>query len=104
MYKKIADSLAWKISNVEEVANYVVIGKENVIDYLNVDFLKHIDSDRDNLFIKVRSTGKLTRAKINLQKNGAEVNLEEVETGISPGQACVLYLGDQLLGGGWIAK
>ena len=38
----------------------------------------------------------------------AEVNLEEIETGISPGQACVFYsknkIGDKVLGGGWIDK
>ena len=62
----------------------------------------------ENLFIKVRSTGKLIKAKINLQNNEAEVNLNEDETGISPGQACVFYeknkFGDKVLGGGWIYK
>ncbi len=37
-----------------------------------------------------------------------EVNLDQGETGISPGQACVFYskndFGDKVLGGGWIAK
>ena len=46
--------------------------------------------------------------KIKLDKNGAEINLEENETGVSPGQACVFYsknkLGDKILGGGWITK
>ena len=60
------------------------------------------------LFVKVRSTGRLIKAKVNLDKNGAEVNLEENEIGISPGQACVFYsknkFGDKVLGGGWIAR
>jgi len=34
--------------------------------------------------------------------------LDELETGISPGQACVFYsknqFGDKVLGGGWIVK
>ena len=58
--------------------------------------------------MKVGSTGKLNKAKIKLDKNGAEINLEENETGVSPGQACVFYskneLGDKILGGGWITK
>ena len=62
----------------------------------------------DNLFIKVRSTGKLIKGKVNLDKTKTEVNLEENEIGISPGQACVFYsknkFGDKVLGGGWISK
>ena len=62
----------------------------------------------DSLFIKVRSTGRLIKAKANIEKNKAEVNLEEKEEGISPGQACVFYsknkFGDKVLGGGWITK
>ena len=60
------------------------------------------------MYIKVRSTGRLIKAKLTLNKIAAEVNLEEEETGISPGQACVFYLknelGDKVLGGGWITK
>ena len=41
-------------------------------------------------------------------ENSAQVNLEEYEDGISPGQACVFYskdeVGDKVLGGGWIDK
>ena len=74
----------------------------------NINFLSNLKSENEDLFIKVRSTGKLLKAKINLQKSGAEVNLKEIETGISPGQACVFYsknkFGDKVLGGGWIMK
>ena len=60
------------------------------------------------MFIKLRSTGSLIKAKVRLNQTEAEVNLEENETGISPGQACVFYsknkFGDKVLGGGWITK
>ena len=46
----------------------------------------------EKIFVKVRSTGKLLDAKINLkEQNSAEVNLDIAEDGISPGQACVFY-------------
>ena len=32
----------------------------------------------------------------------AEVTLEEAEAATAPGQACVLYDGDRVLGGSWI--
>ena len=48
-------------------------------------------------------------ASVNLKdENSAQVNLEEYEDGISPGQACVFYdvdkLGYKVLGGGWITN
>jgi len=73
-----------------------------------LNLLSDIKSYNDNLFIKIRSTGKLIKAKVNLGKTNAEVNLQEKESGISPGQACVFYsknqFGDKVLGGGWIVK
>ena len=58
--------------------------------------------------MKVRSTGRLIKAKIKLDQTRAEVVLKEEEMGVSPGQACVFYsknkIGDKVLGGGWIDK
>ena len=69
--------------------------------------LSDVKKYNDNLFVKVRSTGRLIKAKVKLDKTKAEVNLQENETGISPGQACVFYsknkFGDKVLGGGWIS-
>ena len=63
----------------------------------------------EKIFVKVRSTGKLLKAKIDFQENNdAKVNLDFPEDGISPGQACVFYnkdnLGYKVLGGGWISN
>ena len=60
------------------------------------------------IFVKVRSTGKLLKSKLKVMNGAAELNLLEDEYGISPGQACVFYskdeFGDKVLGGGWIEK
>ena len=69
-----------------------------------------ITSDKDDfnkeLFVKVRSTGKLIKANINFVENKASIDLLEEEQGISPGQACVFYVknnyGYKVLGGGWV--
>ena len=62
----------------------------------------------NELFVKLRSTGKLIRAKVELKDDTANVYLLEDEYGISPGQACVFYSknnhGYKVLGGGWIKK
>ena len=74
----------------------------------DINLLSDLENFKNDLFIKVRSTGKLIKAKIKIKKTETEVNLEENEKGISPGQACVFYsknkLGDKVLGGGWIAR
>ena len=62
-----------------------------------------------NIFVKVRSTGSLLEAKVDLKENNtAHAHLVNPEDGISPGQACVFYSKDQyghrVLGGGWIKE
>ncbi|MBO0335195.1 tRNA 2-thiouridine(34) synthase MnmA [Sneathiella sp. CAU 1612] len=56
------------------------------------------------VMVKVRSTQEPMAATVFGAPDGwAEVHLMEPEAGVSAGQACVMYDGDRLLGGGWIA-
>ena len=50
--------------------------------------------------VKVRSTAQPVAARVE----GGRVMFDAPEYGVSPGQACVAYRGEQVLGGGWIAK
>ena len=84
------------------------LGKKN-ININNLNLLVDKSYLSKDIFVKVRSTGRLLNAKINLKENNsAEVNLKDLEDGISPGQACVFYSLDQkgykVLGGGWIVN
>ena len=86
-----------------------VLKYRNKILIHSVNLLSDLEDFKDNIFVKVRSTGKLLEAKINFSsKNIATVNLVDPEYGISPGQACVFYkkdqFGDRVLGGGWITE
>jgi len=62
----------------------------------------------NDIFVKVRSTGKLIKSKLKIEDDKAKLYLLEEEYGISPGQACVFYskdrIGYKVLGGGWITK
>jgi tRNA-uridine 2-sulfurtransferase len=57
------------------------------------------------LLVKVRSAAPPVPADVQLQADGtAEVRFIEPLAGISPGQACVFYADERLMGGGWIAS
>ena len=76
------------------------------INLRDLNLLSPKEDFDNNIYVKIRSTGKLIKSKINIEENKAEVELLEDEYGISPGQACVFYnkdeIGYKLLGGGWI--
>ena len=82
--------------------------KKNIL-LKNINLLSEKRELNENIYVKVRSTGKLLNAKINItDQNNAIVDLIEFEDGISPGQACVFYKKDtygyKVLGGGWIKE
>ena len=100
------------VVDINAKKNEVIVGNREALFvkkiYLkDLNLLSDVKKYNDNLFVKVRSTGRLIKAKVKLDKTKAEVNLQENETGISPGQACVFYsknkFGDKVLGGGWIS-
>jgi tRNA-uridine 2-sulfurtransferase len=110
---KISSTDPLYVVNIDADKNTILVGpKESLIIknlYLrDLNVLGTEDEFKKNIFIKVRSTGKLLEAKITFKNNEANVEIIDGETGISPGQACVFYskddFGDKLLGGGWISK
>jgi tRNA-specific 2-thiouridylase len=55
--------------------------------------------------VKIRSTMAPAPARVRPLADGrAEVAFDTPEYGVSPGQACVFYDGDRVLGGGWILR
>ena len=111
---KISDkNPLYVIKIIAEKNEIIVGGKEHLITTkINLKDLNIITNDKNDfdkeLFVKVRSTGKLIKAKIDINNQSANVDLFEEEYGIAPGQACVFYsknnYGYKVLGGGWITK
>lgn len=55
--------------------------------------------------VKLRAPHRPVPAVLRgLGKDRAEVTLDEPEAAIAPGQACVVYDGERVLGGGWIER
>ena len=110
---KVSDKDPLYVLKINSNKNEIIVGPKEYLgkkDILlkNVNLLANEQEFKSSIFVKVRSTGKLLKANVNLSdQNGVNVNLESPEDGISPGQACVFYnkdaLGYKVLGGGWIA-
>lgn len=66
-----------------------------------------IEEKSDTLHVKMRSMQTPVQARIELIDEAvgtARVHLLEPQENTAPGQACVMYDGERVLGGGWITK
>ena len=110
---KIAAKDPLYVVNINSEKNEIIVGskkeliKKDIV-LKDINLLCDTEYFKKEIFVKVRSTGKLIKSKLNLINGKANLNLLEEEYGISPGQACVFYSkdkdGDKVLGGGWISK
>jgi tRNA-specific 2-thiouridylase len=110
---KISNTDPLYVLNIDADKNTIIVGpKESlIIQNLELRDLNILGTKKEFdqfISVKVRSTGRLLKAKIKIKENLANIEIIDGEAGISPGQACVFYSkddhGDKLLGGGWIYK
>ena len=111
---KVSDKDPLYVLKINSDKNEIIVGPKEklgkkIITLKNLNLLTDKKEFNEEIFVKVRSTGKLLNAKIDLENlNKVKVNLKIPEDGISPGQACVFYkkdiLGFKVLGGGWISE
>jgi tRNA-specific 2-thiouridylase len=111
---KVSDKDPLYVIKINSEKNEIIVGPKEYLGKKKI-FLKNINllADKEEfnspIFVKVRSTGKLLEANVDISAlNSAIVDLKKPEDGISPGQACVFYnkdeLGCKVLGGGWITE
>jgi tRNA-specific 2-thiouridylase len=109
---KVSDKIPLYVLEINSEKNEIIVGPKDklgkkIISLDNLNLLVDKNEFKEEIFVKVRSTGKLLMAKIDFKdQDKADVNLKISEDGISPGQACVFYkrdnFGYKVLGGGWI--
>ncbi len=97
------------VVKLDAAKRQVVVGPKQALDVAaatlkEVNWLGAPDAAQ-RLMVKVRSAAPPVEAELELGPDGsAEVRFLEPLPGVAPGQACVFYAGERLLGGGWIAS
>lgn len=107
----IATGVPLYVVRIDPALNRVVVGPAEALlvsrlTLREMNWLgdKPLDMTGADVLVKVRSTQEPVPATVYGAGDGwAEVHLATPEGGVSAGQACVVYDGDRLLGGGWIA-
>ncbi|GAB4237946.1 MAG: tRNA 2-thiouridine(34) synthase MnmA [Methyloligellaceae bacterium] len=72
------------------------------VNWLGDEPFAQLPAEGMALSVRIRSTQPPQPAVLHNRGGRAEVELQQGEEGVSPGQACVFYDGTRVLGGGWI--
>ena len=98
------------VINIDKKKNEITLGHEGMLKktVISLEKLNWLD---DKIAInglkcsaKIRSTQKENLGTLYIDSDKVEFTFDEEINTTSPGQACVFYLKDQVLGGGWITK
>ena len=96
------------VSEVNKKQNYIVLApyenlQKNKIFFKDTNILnKDIVHQEIECSAKIRSTQKEISGKLTIFHDSGCFIFDEPISATSPGQACVFYKNDQVLGGGWI--
>ncbi len=107
--KGSANQSPFYVLEINRKKNQIKVGTKKDLERFKI-YLKdtHIIGQQDDfnlaVEIKFRSSQKKIKARVNLSESNdkAVVELTNPAFGVSPGQACVFYKRNELLGGGWI--
>ncbi len=95
---------------IDRATRRVVVGPKGAlarasVALAGVNWLAPAPEDGIDVAVKLRSMQKAVAARLFARPEGrAEIVLAAPEHAVAPGQACVFYDGDRVLGGGWIAR
>ena len=99
------------VLELDPARNRVIVGDESLLekDTLVIERCNWIPWENApaefQVTAKIRYNHPGTPATVTTLENGtARVKLHEPQRAITPGQACVLYQDDLVLGGGWIVR
>lgn len=98
------------VIKIDPETNTVYVGPQSALfktkfTIREMNWLAEDKIDGCEVTARIRSTAEGTPATVSFTSGGsAEITLLGAEKAITPGQACVLYDGTKVLGGGWISR
>jgi len=98
------------VLKIDKEKNIIVLGEEeklkkNKVIFSKINWLDYSIEPRNlNCSAKIRSSQKEISGLLNIEQDYGEFIFDQDLNATAPGQACVLYLGNQVLGGGWVLK
>ncbi|MDC0343177.1 tRNA 2-thiouridine(34) synthase MnmA [Alphaproteobacteria bacterium] len=96
------------VQEVNKIQNYIVLApyenlQKNKIFFKNINLLdKNITNQEIQCSAKIRSTQTEMSGRLKITSDNGYFLFDKPIFTTSPGQACVFYKDDQVLGGGWI--
>ena len=96
------------VIDINKNQNSITLGskeklKKNIINFKNINWLGGlIKPSKLECSAKIRSTQEDLPGTLDIKNDSGTFTFHSQIDGTSPGQACVFYKNDQLLGGGWI--
>ena len=97
------------VKEVNKKQNYIVLApyenlQKNKISFKNMNILDNeINLTKLKCSAKIRSTQNEVPGILHTDNNSGYFLFDEPISSTSPGQACVFYKNDQVIGGGWIS-
>jgi tRNA-specific 2-thiouridylase len=90
------------VVRIEPEQRRLVVGPKSAlaVQQARIEQWNWLGEEQSEVEVKVRSLSRPVPASL---ENGA-IRFHRPEYGVAPGQAAVVYAGDRLLGGGWIAE
>lgn len=97
------------VVKIDAEKKQVIVGPESALESTSfnirdVNWLGAKPEGTSEVVVKIRSTRPPVPARITPTSTGAVVTLLQPEKSVSPGQACVMYDGERVVGGGWITR
>ena len=107
----VAGGIPLYVVRIDPATKQVIIGPKETLarDLITVRDINWLGDqaiiDGQAIQVKLRSMQPIVPATLHIDPNGrALVRLVAPQYGVAPGQACVIYDNNRVLGGGWIEK